>query len=55
MSKPRIAVLGAGPAGMTAAWRLSELGYPVTVLERDDAEPTSPTETIIPTITMATP
>src|SRR5262245_43722924 len=22
---------------MTAAWRLSELGYPVTVLERDDA------------------
>ena len=37
MSKPRIAVLGAGPAGITAAWRLSELGYPVTVFERDDA------------------
>jgi protoporphyrinogen oxidase len=33
----RIVVLGAGPAGMSAAWRLSELGYPVTVLERDDA------------------
>ena len=28
MSKPRVVVLGAGPAGMTAAWRLSELGYP---------------------------
>ena len=26
-----------GPAGMSAAWRLSELGYPVTVFERDDA------------------
>ena len=35
--KPRVVVLGAGPAGMSAAWRLSELGYPVTVLERDDA------------------
>lgn len=37
MSKPVIAVLGAGPAGMTAAWRLSALGYPVTVFERDEA------------------
>ena len=35
--KPRVVVLGAGPAGMSAAWRLSELGYPVTVLERDNA------------------
>ena len=35
--KPRVAILGAGPAGISAAWRLSELGYPVTVLERDDA------------------
>ena len=33
----RVVILGAGPAGITAAWRLSELGYPVTVLERDDA------------------
>ena len=32
-----IAILGAGPAGITAAWRLSELGRPVTVLERDGA------------------
>lgn len=37
MSKPRVAVLGAGPAGITAAWRLSELGYPVSVFERDGA------------------
>lgn len=36
-AKPRVVVLGAGPAGITAAWRLSELGYPVTVLDRDDA------------------
>ena len=35
--KPHIAVLGAGPAGISAAWRLSELGYPVTVLEREEA------------------
>jgi protoporphyrinogen oxidase len=33
----RIVVLGAGPAGMSAAWRLSQLGYPVTVLEKDSA------------------
>lgn len=32
-----IVILGAGPAGITAAWRLSELGFPVTVLERDGA------------------
>jgi protoporphyrinogen oxidase len=35
--KQRIAVLGAGPAGMAAAWRLSEHGFPVTVVERDSA------------------
>jgi protoporphyrinogen oxidase len=33
----QIVVLGAGPAGITAAWRLSELGLPVTVLEREGA------------------
>ena len=32
-----VVVLGAGPAGISAAWRLSELGHPVTVLEQDDA------------------
>ncbi len=35
--KPKVVILGAGPAGMSAAWRLTELGYPVTVLERDGA------------------
>lgn len=37
MSKPTIAVLGAGPAGITAAWKLSAMGYPVTVFEREPA------------------
>lgn len=37
MPTPKVVVLGAGPAGMSAAWRLSELGVPVTVLERDGA------------------
>ena len=35
--KPKVVVLGAGPAGISAAWRLTELGYPVTVIERDGA------------------
>ena len=33
----KVVILGAGPAGISAAWRLTKLGYPVTVLERDDA------------------
>jgi protoporphyrinogen oxidase len=32
-----VGVLGAGPAGISAAWRLSARGIPVTVLERDAA------------------
>ncbi|MEO8634249.1 MAG: NAD(P)/FAD-dependent oxidoreductase [Gemmatimonadales bacterium] len=32
----RIAVIGAGPAGLTAAYLLSKQGYAVTVLEGDD-------------------
>lgn len=37
MQKSKIVILGAGPAGISAAWRLTKLGYPVTVLERDGA------------------
>jgi len=37
MSKPRVVILGAGPAGMSAAWRLSALNYPVVVIERESA------------------
>ena len=37
MQKPKVVILGAGPAGMSAAWRLTKLGYAVTVLEREDA------------------
>jgi protoporphyrinogen oxidase len=37
VQKPKVVILGAGPAGISAAWRLTKLGYPVTVLERDDA------------------
>ena len=37
MAKPKVVVLGAGPAGISAAWRLTKLGFPVTVLERDGA------------------
>ena len=32
-----VVVLGAGPAGMSAGWRLAERGAPATVLERDAA------------------
>jgi protoporphyrinogen oxidase len=35
--KEKIVVLGGGPAGMSAAWQLSQRGYPVTVLEKDGA------------------
>ncbi len=32
----KIAVIGAGPAGMTCAYYLSNMGYPVTVFEKSD-------------------
>lgn len=32
-----VVILGAGPAGISAGWRLAEHGTPVTVLERDTA------------------
>jgi len=37
MAPKKVVVLGAGPAGMAAAWRLTALGHHVTVLERDGA------------------
>ena len=38
MHKPaHVAVLGGGPAGMTAAWRLAEHGIAATVIEREAA------------------
>ena len=30
-----VAIIGAGPAGLTAAWQLTKLGYSVTIIERD--------------------
>ena len=32
---PHVAVIGAGPAGLTAAYTLTKEGVPVTVLEAD--------------------
>ncbi|TYC91674.1 NAD(P)/FAD-dependent oxidoreductase [Novosphingobium sp. BW1] len=33
-----VAVIGAGPAGLTAAYQLTKLGYDVTVIERDEKD-----------------
>ena len=30
-----VAIIGAGPAGLTAAYQLTKLGYSVTVIEKD--------------------
>lgn len=32
--REKVAIIGAGPAGLTAAYELAKLGYPVTVFER---------------------
>ncbi|MFI0241827.1 FAD-dependent oxidoreductase [Streptomyces sp. NPDC016845] len=40
--RPRIAVVGGGPAGLTLARVLHRLGHPVTVLERDPAPDARP-------------
>ncbi len=34
-SKPKVAVVGAGPSGLTCAYDLVKLGYPVTVFEKE--------------------
>ncbi len=36
IDKKKVLVLGAGPAGLMAAWELMEAGYSVTILDRDD-------------------
>ena len=36
MSPNRVVIMGAGPAGLTAAYELHRLGVPATVVERDD-------------------
>ena len=32
----KVAIVGSGPAGLSAAWRLNQLGHQVTVYERSD-------------------
>lgn len=36
-TEKKVAVVGSGPAGLSAAWRLNQLGHTVTVYEREDA------------------
>jgi NADPH-dependent glutamate synthase beta subunit-like oxidoreductase len=33
LKKERVAIIGSGPAGLSAAWQLARLGYPVTIFE----------------------
>ena len=34
-ASPRVVIIGAGPAGLTAAYQLAKLGHTSTVLEAD--------------------
>lgn len=36
-SGKKVAIVGSGPAGLSAAWRLNKLGHKVSVYEREDA------------------
>jgi len=36
LDHPRVAIVGSGPAGLAAAWRLNRGGVPVTVFEKAD-------------------
>jgi protoporphyrinogen oxidase len=35
-TSPDVAIIGAGPAGLTAAYQLTKAGYSVTIIEKDD-------------------
>ncbi len=36
-NKPDVAVIGAGPAGLSAGYFLARSGYPVTIFEKENS------------------